>query len=251
MVKIYQQPFAHAGLKQVIPDASDPQGFVSNEDGFTSDYELPDTDPNYKPIERAEFNGLMNMVTEAVGELQQFGFAKWQAVDGGWPQGANVNHGGGVWQSLANANAEEPGTGASWKPIVFDDIGQATEADLGLVRLATTAQSQALVNDTDALTPAKLAAAFGGANQVLTNIGYQILPGGLIIQWGLQSPPPGPATTYAFPLTFPSSVFSFVAVHTGEDPIANAVGKFISTSQYSLSHSVGVYAGVAWIAIGK
>src|SRR5574344_1563865 len=106
MVKIYQQPFAHAGTKQVIPDASDPQGFVSNEDGFTTDYELPDTDPNYKPIERAEFNGLMNMVTEAVGELQQFGFAKWQAIT--WPQGARVVEGGVVYRALVQTSQQPP-----------------------------------------------------------------------------------------------------------------------------------------------
>lgn len=106
MVKIYQQPFAHAGAKQVIPDASDPQGFVSNADGFTTDYELPDTDPNYKPIERAEFNGLMNMVTEAVGELQQFGFAKWQPMT--WPQGARVVESGVVYRALIQTSNKPP-----------------------------------------------------------------------------------------------------------------------------------------------
>lgn len=106
MVKIYQQPFAHAGTKQVIPDASDPQGFVSNEDGFTTDYELPDTDPNYKPIERAEFNGLMNMVTESLGEIQQFGFAKWQPMT--WPQGARVVEGGVVYRSLVQTSQQPP-----------------------------------------------------------------------------------------------------------------------------------------------
>lgn len=120
MVKIYQQAFAHAGTKQVIPDSSDPQGFVSNEDGFTTDYELPDTDPNYKPIERAEFNGLMNMVTDAVGELQQFGFAKWQPIT--WPQGARVVEGGIVYRSLVQTSQQPPH--ANW----VDDTG-------GLVKL--------------------------------------------------------------------------------------------------------------------
>lgn len=106
MVKIYQQAFAHAGTKQVIPDVSDPQGFVSNEDGFTTDYELPDTDPNYKPIERAEFNGLMSMVTEAVGEIQQFGFAKWQPIT--WPQGARVVDGGVVYRALTQTSQQPP-----------------------------------------------------------------------------------------------------------------------------------------------
>lgn len=106
MTKIYQQPFAHAGTKQVIPDASDPQGFVSNADGFTTDYELPDTDPNYKPIERAEFNGLMNMVTESLGEIQQFGFAKWQAIT--WPQGARVVEGGIVYRALVQTSQQPP-----------------------------------------------------------------------------------------------------------------------------------------------
>lgn len=120
MVKIYQQPFAHAGTKQAIPDASDPQGFVSNADGFTTDYELDDSDPNYKPIERAEFNGLMNMITEAVGEIQQFGFAKWQPIT--WPQGARVIEGGVVYRALTQTSQQPPH--ADW----VDDMG-------GLVKL--------------------------------------------------------------------------------------------------------------------
>lgn len=126
MVKIYQQPFAHAGTKQVIPDASDPQGFVSNEDGFTTDYELPDTDPNYKPIERAEFNGLMNMVTEAVGELQQFGFAKWQPIT--WPKGARVVDGGVVYRALNQTSQQPPH--ADWARDV-PNLGTAATRNVG------------------------------------------------------------------------------------------------------------------------
>lgn len=58
----------------------------------------------------------------------------------------------------------------------------ATETEYGSGRLATTAEAQALVSDATLITPAKLAAAFGGSNQVLSSPGLQKFPGGLIVQ---------------------------------------------------------------------
>ena len=159
MVKIYKQPFAHDGDTIAIPDASQPDGKMSNADGWTHDYQLPKTDPNYKPVGR-------------------------QNITGGWPIGANVRHGGSYWQSLANANTEEPGTGVLWRELLFNNLVPASETVRGVIQLATEAQAQGLTDDETALTPAKLADAFGGANQGFAPNGYQRLPGGLIIQWG-------------------------------------------------------------------
>lgn len=63
-------------------------------------------------------------------------------------------------------------------------LSAASETVRGLVELADTAEAQALASAVVALTPARLADAFKGANQSLSTNGYQRLPGGLIIQWG-------------------------------------------------------------------
>ena len=77
MVKIYKQPFAHDGDAIAIPDASQPDGKMSSADGWTPDYQLPNTDPNYKPVGRQEMNGVFKEVTEALGQLQVQGSATW------------------------------------------------------------------------------------------------------------------------------------------------------------------------------
>lgn len=54
----------------------------------------------------------------------------------------------------------------------------ASESLAGLIKLATSAQAQALVDDETALTPKKLTEAFSGANRSVTGDNrYQIFPG--------------------------------------------------------------------------
>lgn len=106
MTKIYRVPFADGGTKNAIPIPADPNAKVSDTEGFTGRYELPNTDPNYLPIERGEFNGILNDVTTALGEVQQFGFAKWQA--GTWPQGARCVEGGIIYRALTTTSNQPP-----------------------------------------------------------------------------------------------------------------------------------------------
>lgn len=116
MVKIYKQPFAHDGDAIAIPDASQPDGKMSSADGWTPDYQLPKTDPNYKPVGRQEMNGVFKEITESLGEIQQFGFAKWQPMQ--WPQGARVVEGGVVYRALTQTSQQPPH--ADW---VDDAVG--------------------------------------------------------------------------------------------------------------------------------
>lgn len=85
----------------------------------------------------------------------------------------------------------------------------STESRAGLIRLATTALAQAMVDDGTALTPRKLADSFKGANQQLSGQGFQKLPGGLILQWGeLTITNTGNIT---FPSAFPNGVLNVSA----------------------------------------
>lgn len=113
--RIYKTPFAATGDKEVLATADQPDGKVSLSAGWTPDYELPSDNPNYRPVGRAEMNGVINEVTEALGGVQLHGFATWQDIDGGWPSGAHVLSGDTVYRSDVNNNTTNPGTGgAGW-----------------------------------------------------------------------------------------------------------------------------------------
>lgn len=116
------------------------------------------------------------------------------------------------------------------------------------------AQVQTLVNDT--LTPAKLAAAFGGVNQSLATNGYQKLPGGLIIQWG-EASAQTISVTVTLPISFPTlNLITCTFPYKASGDIFNiAVVTSKSNSQFSISKhnqsGTGSAPGVVpWIAIG-
>lgn len=198
-IRIYKTPFAATGDKEELATADQPDGKVSLQAGWTPDYELPNDSANYRPVGRAEMNGVFNELTAALGELQLNGFSKWQAIDGGWPAGAQVNHGGQVYRSLIDSNLTEPGAaGANW---VLMGSG-----------IATTAQAQAMTDDSVLLTPKKLNDAFKGANQIVSGSnGVQVLPGGYILQSFTVT---GGNTSFSFPMAFPNACLGLSGVET-------------------------------------
>ncbi|WMD23291.1 hypothetical protein RAS12_13250 [Achromobacter seleniivolatilans] len=141
--RIYKTPFAATGDKESLATADQPDGKVSLQSGWTTDYELPNDNANYRPIGRAEMNGIIGEVTEGLGDIQLNGFATWQAIDGGWPLGAQVASGGAVYRSDIDNNTTTPGAvGANWTP-----MGSG---------LATTAQARALANASALISPKTL-----------------------------------------------------------------------------------------------
>lgn len=122
--RIYKTPFAATGDKEALATADQPDGKVSLPAGWTPDYELPSDHANYRPVGRAEMNGVINEVTAALGDVQLMGFAKWQPIDGGWPLGARVIHLGVAFLSVVDANTAEPqALDAGWVPAFNYGIG--------------------------------------------------------------------------------------------------------------------------------
>ena len=76
------------------------------------------------------------------------------------------------------------------------------------LQIASTAESQALTDNTKAISPLRLKEAMQGSNISLAANGYQRLPSGLIIQWGSATfPNTGAGSTQInvnFPLAYPS-----------------------------------------------
>ena len=114
--------------------------------------------------------------------------------------------------------------------------------------VASAAQAQALTSNTTLITPLRLDDAFKGSNQSTVGVsGYQKLPGGLILQWGIV----GVATkdyTLVFPIEFPVACGSLTvtgwglsggsAAHSGR----NKVGALLTSDAAKLTCD--------WFAIG-
>lgn len=160
MAKIWDVLFASAGDKQAIPVPVDPSGNVSVTQGWTPDYELPNTDPSYKPVGREEMNGAFNEVTESIQQLQLQGAAEWSSLLMPYPNGAHVIHSGQRWRSTAAGNTDEPGVGVLWVNTV---VPAASTALPGIVELATNAESLAGTDTERAVTPAGIRAALSAS----------------------------------------------------------------------------------------
>lgn len=114
MAKFFSIPFAEDGDRAPIPNNLQGDGSVSYQQGYGFDYERPPEDDDRKLIERPEANQLYHDITAAIGEIQRYGAALWQAAAAPYPLGAQVYHTDGLWASVAAGNSQEPGTGSQW-----------------------------------------------------------------------------------------------------------------------------------------
>ena len=121
----------------------------------------------------------------------------------------------------------------------------ATEAIAGKAKIATTAIAQAGVNDTDFITALKLKQSFTSQH---SNTGWEKLPDGLIIQWGLAAT----GATTPFPIAFPTACYQVAVSYSSSS--GNGV-TFASQSITATRTGVSMYnvGGVpsSYIAIGK
>lgn len=150
-------------------------------------------------------------------------------------------------------------------------VTQASDTRAGTIELATNAEAQALVDTIRAITPSTLAQALKGANQSLAGTGYQKLPGGLIIQWGITNlgsnlAGVGGASVIGgvtFPIAFPAgplsaSVAGFVPNSTGGEAVENflsvqglsATTLTVAATRVTGSGSAPEILPVAWICVG-
>ena len=136
MTKIFKIPFATQGDRTSIPNEVQADGAVSYTQGYGYDYERDQiSDPAAKDIEREKMNGIFHDITEAIGEVQNYGFPKWAEEGKPYPIRSVVYHKNKVWQSKVENNEVEPVAGAQWAELKADltagdiNVYNKTESD--------------------------------------------------------------------------------------------------------------------------
>ncbi len=129
-----------------------------------------------------------------------------------------------------------------------------TEVD-GKTTVASTAQAQAWASNTTLMTPLRLTEAFKGGNQSLVSTGFQKLPGGVIIQWGVGTlTSTGVVQTFNYPIAFPNE--SYVTIGSdgvgGIPSIENMAVEKDTLTQFKAYRSTGTGStGFYYVAIGN
>ena len=128
MAKRFVIPFASTGDKSTTPDATDPGGAISYSQGWPVAYQLPDTDPAYRPVGRQEMNGVLFDITGAIAELQTLGFPEWVAVTGlvtPYIVNAWVRRLGNVYfNTVVNNSAAPEAVGSGWVEVSTVSTGR-------------------------------------------------------------------------------------------------------------------------------
>lgn len=122
----------------------------------------------------------------------------------------------------------------------------STTSRTGLIRLATNSEVAAGTNNTKAITPLSLLAAFLKQHG---DWGLQKLPNGLILQWGQALIAPTGTTIIAFPAAFPTkAVFAsaFAKGNFSPDFAISAIQRGNVTFRHNGNGGVSSY----WFAIG-
>lgn len=120
---------------------------------------------------------------------------------------------------------------------------------------STTAQAQGLSSTLSAITPYTLSQSEKGANQSLSTSGYQIFPGGLIINWGSVTTSGGGVANVTFQKTFPTAALSVSLAIVSGSPVGELFGyNYLTTSGMTIYTNTTIggaaYATVTYIALG-
>lgn len=202
------------------------------------------------PPRGQNFNGVLNALSQHIFHMQGGGQYKWDDAHGPYSIGDVLQSDDGLRSYVSaidnntdNFNTTPGAIGTSWLPW---SGGAATELIAGLLKIATTAQAQAMTADDVALTPKKLADAFKGANSLIDDgYGFQFMPSGLLIQWSAVFG--GVDNSVIFPVAFAPNTTPRVA---GTGGISQQIWyENMTNVGFTLKASGG--GSVGWIAIGR
>lgn len=188
-------PWAASGLKNAIPDASDPvTGKAGYDQGFPA-INMTAKEAGGIPPFGQDFNGIFFDVTKILQYMQAGGHPTYSATlstsIGGYPLGAMLakSSGLGFWRNTTANNVTNPDAGgAGWVSDSVGNYANATVVTAASTSLAVTQAGQAFLfttpSSTVALPPATGVAA-GGVFKLHTSAGATLLvTGGGVMQVG-------------------------------------------------------------------
>lgn len=122
----------------------------------------------------------------------------------------------------------------------------STTGRTGLIRLATASEVSDGRDSSKAITPASLLAAFTKSHD---ECGFQKLPNGMIVQWGMALIAPSGTTLITFPTAFPTRAVVAVAEAKGEFAPAYSLSA-LSRGNAIFKHNGNGGVSSYWMAIG-
>lgn len=186
---------------------------------------------------RQYFNQIDYKQDQMLAHLNQRGIPEWDAdteyqANKSYVQGTN----GTIYKALTTHAGVNPvgDVSGSWQTafITSDQV----------VQVSTAAQSRAMTANNVYVSPLQLSNAFTGTEkQLLTQNGFQKLPGGLILQWGVASintTSVGGTATITLPVPFASNFFNVTGTYRNNGVINDcfATNTFVlSLSQFTIS----------------
>ena len=166
-----------------IPTTATLDNSVSYQEGFTLPYEENiDTSPNALPIPRGQMNQLFFQITQAMQQIQQYGYPFWisSADNLGTPYSYNiyatVYYGGVIYQNQVANNISTPGSDNTWLVISGSSNGNTP----GTVKdwAGPVVESGWHLCDGSAVSRATYATLFSNITQIqsgiITNSSYSI-----------------------------------------------------------------------------
>ena len=170
------------------------------------------------------------------------------------------------WLELTNLNIfatneeaqEQQITGKAIDPATLGSV-TATTIRHGLIQIATAEEVKDKTNTKKAVPPAYLPEAIKGefSNNLLSDNGYQILPSGLIMQWGNVQTTQGTnmvITGATFPITFTSKCLCIVANFSGDAAFiiltGNTRSNFTAKVVERLTNDTVNAGTMTWYALG-
>lgn len=203
---------------------------------------------------RQWFNWLDNRQDQAIAHIAQHGIAVWHPTPE-YQAGKSYVQGsdGIIYKALTTNTNINPVGGApgNWES-AFVTASTATQ-------VASAAQARAMTANNVYISPLQLSNAFTGTNQSVAASGFQKLPGGLIIQWGIASVSGSSTALMDYPIPFPNTCFQMTGAHDSATDSAATQFTYgftlVSPSQFRLgarrSDGLTTSIGVRWIAIGN
>lgn len=254
--KFIKQAWAAVGTKADIPDSADPTtGRAGFDQGFPPINMTPVAAGGIPPFGQ-DMNGVLYDLSSAIQYVQagrSFPFnQEFATAIGGYGKGALVTSASDqsiLYRSKIDSNTIAPPS-ANWE--LASTIPQATEAVIGGAKIASIATAAAFLNNTDIITPARLASALGlRVGHTFTGNDWAPMPGGLIVQWGTQSLSGTSVVNITLPITFPNAFLNAQSNNGTNSSNANAGHRAIriSNSQIGLQTN-NTSMLIDWIAIG-